>query len=121
MCILALRPASADLRQLFIATRVYDGSTEDNNNKVLRIPLEGPDAGELLPFGGLADGVTSPSVIAVHPGTGRLYVGDHTTRQLLDKGHPKARLIRRETALNGLAVPLHPGAERYYREAGLLK
>lgn len=84
MCILALRPASADLRQLFIATRVYDGSTEDNNNKVLRIPLEGPDAGELLPFGGLADGVTSPSVIAVHPGTGRLYVGDHTTRQLLE-------------------------------------
>jgi hypothetical protein len=43
------------------------------------------------------------------------------TRQLLDKGHPKARQIRRETALNGLAAPLHPGAERYYREAGLLK
>jgi TRAP transporter TAXI family solute receptor len=43
------------------------------------------------------------------------------TRQLLDKGHPKGRQIRRETALNGLAVHLHPGAARYYREAGLLQ
>ncbi len=44
-----------------------------------------------------------------------------TTRQLLDKSHPKAKLIRRDTALNGLAVPLHPGAERYYKEVGALK
>jgi TRAP transporter TAXI family solute receptor len=44
-----------------------------------------------------------------------------TTRQLLDKGHPKAKLIRRDTALQGLAVPLHPGAERYYKEVGSLK
>lgn len=46
---------------------------------------------------------------------------NETTRQLLDKGPPKAKLIRLETALTGLAVPLHPGAERYYREAGLRK
>ncbi|MDX1422623.1 MAG: TAXI family TRAP transporter solute-binding subunit [Kiloniellales bacterium] len=42
------------------------------------------------------------------------------TRRLLDSGHPKGRLIRIETALKGLGVPLHPGAERYYREQGLL-
>lgn len=42
------------------------------------------------------------------------------TRQLLDSGHPKGKLIRIETALDGLGVPLHPGAERYYRERGLL-
>ena len=42
------------------------------------------------------------------------------TRQLLESGHPKGRLIRTETALDGLGVPLHPGAARYYREAGLL-
>lgn len=42
------------------------------------------------------------------------------TRRLLDGGHPKGRLIRIETALDGLGVPLHPGAERYYRENGLL-
>ncbi len=42
------------------------------------------------------------------------------TRQLLESGHPKGQLIRTETALDGLGVPLHPGAARYYREAGLL-
>lgn len=31
-----------------------------------------------------------------------------------------ARFMTVDTALNGRAVPLHPGAERYYREAGAL-
>ncbi|MDX1575691.1 MAG: TAXI family TRAP transporter solute-binding subunit [Kiloniellales bacterium] len=39
---------------------------------------------------------------------------------MLDSGHPKGRLIRIETALDGLGVPLHPGAARYYREQGLI-
>lgn len=43
------------------------------------------------------------------------------TRLLLDAGHPRGKSIRRETALDGLAVPLHPGAEDYYRSAGMLK
>jgi len=43
------------------------------------------------------------------------------TRQLLDKGHPKGHQIVIETALDGLGIPLHPGAERYYREVGVLK
>jgi TRAP transporter TAXI family solute receptor len=43
------------------------------------------------------------------------------SRRLLDRGHPKAQLIRLETALEGLGAPLHPGAERYYREIGLLE
>ncbi|MCH8097387.1 MAG: TAXI family TRAP transporter solute-binding subunit [Proteobacteria bacterium] len=42
------------------------------------------------------------------------------TRPLLDSGHPNGRLLRLETALDGIAIPLHPGAERYYREAGLI-
>ncbi len=42
------------------------------------------------------------------------------SRRLLDKGHPKGQLIRLETALDGLGAPLHPGAERYYREIGLI-
>jgi TRAP transporter TAXI family solute receptor len=42
------------------------------------------------------------------------------SRRLLDKGHPKGQLIRLETALHGLGAPLHPGAERYYREIGLI-
>jgi TRAP transporter TAXI family solute receptor len=41
-------------------------------------------------------------------------------RKLLDDGHSKGRAITLETALDGIAVPLHPGAERYYREVGLV-
>ena len=42
-------------------------------------------------------------------------------RILLDDGHAKGRVIRLETALDGVGIPLHPGAERYYREVGLLE
>jgi uncharacterized protein len=35
--------------------------------------------------------------------------------------HAAARAISLEGALNGMPVPLHPGAERFYREAGILK
>jgi len=44
-----------------------------------------------------------------------------STRKLLDSGHAKGRDIRLENALRGVGIPLHPGAEKYYREAGLKK
>lgn len=46
------------------------------------------------------------------------------TRKLLDNGHAKGKQITPDTALDGvmaLGVPLHPGAEKFYKEAGLLK
>ena len=43
-----------------------------------------------------------------------------SARERLDAGHPKGASIRLETALSGVTVPLHPGAERFYRERGLL-
>lgn len=43
------------------------------------------------------------------------------TRAALDAGHAKGKSIRKETALSGLGIPLHPGAEKFYKEAGLLK
>ena len=46
-----------------------------------------------------------------------------TARKLLDNGHSKGKVITLETALDGVAgigVPLHPGAERFYKEQGLL-
>jgi TRAP transporter TAXI family solute receptor len=43
------------------------------------------------------------------------------TRKLLDSGHIKGREIRLETATIGLGIPLHPGAEKFYKEKGLLK
>ena len=42
------------------------------------------------------------------------------TRSLLESSHPQARDIVLEHALNQVAIPLHPGARRYYREQGLL-
>ena len=42
-----------------------------------------------------------------------------STRKLLDNGHPKGAAIRLETARNGLGLPLHPGAARFYDEAGV--
>jgi uncharacterized protein len=35
--------------------------------------------------------------------------------------HSAGKGIKKETALAGMAVPLHPGAEKYYREIGMLK
>ena len=43
-----------------------------------------------------------------------------STEKLLDAGHAQGKHIRKETALDGIGIPLHPGAIRYYREAGLL-
>ena len=43
------------------------------------------------------------------------------SRVLLDVGHAKGSSITLETALNGVGVPLHAGAERFYREVGILK
>ena len=42
------------------------------------------------------------------------------SRAALDKGHAAGKFIQLETALEGVPVPLHPGAERFYREAGML-
>ncbi len=43
------------------------------------------------------------------------------TRAMLDAGHAKGKAIVKATALNGVGIPLHPGAEKFYKEAGLLK
>ena len=49
---------------------------------------------------------------------------NENTRKLLDNGHAKGRQITPDTALDGIAalgVPLHPGAEKFYREAGFME
>ena len=51
-------------------------------------------------------------------------IWNDNTRKLLDNGHAKGKQITPDTALDGVAelgVPLHPGAEKFYKEAGLLK
>lgn len=43
------------------------------------------------------------------------------SRKLLDVGHAKGKTITPDSALAGVGVPLHAGAEKFYKEAGLLK
>jgi TRAP transporter TAXI family solute receptor len=43
------------------------------------------------------------------------------TRKLLDAGHAKGKAIQLATATAGAGIPFHPGAEKFYKEKGLLK
>lgn len=43
------------------------------------------------------------------------------TQRLLADGHPKGREITAVTSLDGVAVPLHPGAVRFYEESGVME
>ena len=42
-------------------------------------------------------------------------------RDVLEKVHSQGKNITLETALDGIGIPLHPGAELYYKEVGLIK
>jgi len=42
-------------------------------------------------------------------------------RDILEAAHKRAADITLETALEGMPIPLHPGAEKYYKEKGLLQ
>lgn len=46
---------------------------------------------------------------------------NENSKRLLDVGHSKGREVTLESALDGIAIPLHTGAERFYREIGLVK
>jgi hypothetical protein len=39
----------------------------------------------------------------------------------LRKAHAKFKNIEAKTGLVGMSVPLHPGAEKYFKEIGVLK
>ena len=40
---------------------------------------------------------------------------------VLYAAHNAAKVIKRENAIKGMPVPVHPGAARYYKEVGLMK
>lgn len=44
-----------------------------------------------------------------------------SSRKLLDAGHAKGKVITKANATAGAGIPFHPGAEKFYKEAGLLK
>jgi hypothetical protein len=43
------------------------------------------------------------------------------TQKALQAGHAKGKLITKENAVRSAGIPFHAGAEKYYKEAGLIK
>jgi TRAP transporter TAXI family solute receptor len=68
-----------------------------------------------------AQWVTSDKADAavVYEITKALY-GEAAQKQL-QAGHAKGKFITKENAVKGAGIPFHPGAEKFYKEAGLLK
>ncbi|MDX1607455.1 MAG: TAXI family TRAP transporter solute-binding subunit [Candidatus Competibacterales bacterium] len=108
------------------------------------VPIAGPEvdaliedygffASDTIPAGtyeGVDEGIPTVSVAAlwvtstdvdeelVYQVTRALW--NDNSRALLDKGHAKGQQITLDTALDGIGIPLHAGAQRYYKEAGQL-
>jgi uncharacterized protein len=108
------------------------------------VPIDGPEAEKLIKQYGFfgtdeipddayknVAGVKTVSVNAIWVTSSKLpelliyaitaALWNPSTRRLLDSGHAKGRVIKLETALEGLGIPLHPGAEKFYKEKGLIK
>ena len=65
--------------------------------------------------------VTSAKVYAetIYNVTKALY--SDSTQKTLAAGHAKGKFITKENAVKGVGIPVHPGAEKVYKEAGLIK
>jgi TRAP transporter TAXI family solute receptor len=108
------------------------------------VPIDGPQAANLIKaysFFGIdeipdsayknAAGVKTVSVNAIWVTSSKLpdaliyaitaALWNPSTRKLLDSGHAKGKAIKLDTALEGLGIPLHAGAEKFYKEKGLIK
>ena len=108
------------------------------------VPIDGPEAENLVKAYGFfatdeipdgaykgVNGVKTVSVNAIWATSSKqpepLIYGitaalwNPSTRRLLDSGHAKGRVIKLETAMQGLGIPLHAGAEKFYKEKGLIK
>ena len=68
-----------------------------------------------------AQWVTSAKIDAdtVYQITKALY--SDATQKTLAAGHAKGKLITLQNAVKGAGIPFHPGAEKFYREAGALR
>lgn len=70
--------------------------------------------------------VVIQNVLVTHEGvpTETIYKMTKAMFENLDQmvaAHAAAKAIKRENAIKGMPLPLHPGAEKYYREVGLIK
>ena len=62
---------------------------------------------------------TKQSEAVVYEITKALY--SDKTQAALAAGHAKGKFITKQNAVSGAGIPFHPGAEKYYKEVGLLK
>jgi hypothetical protein len=67
-----------------------------------------------------------PNFLVTHSGVSddvayRMAKAMYDNIDTLYAAHNAAKAIKRENAIKGMPVPLHPGAERYYKEVGLIK
>jgi TRAP transporter TAXI family solute receptor len=70
--------------------------------------------------------VAIPNFLVTHEGVSAdtVYAMTRSMFENLDQmvaAHAAAKAIKRENAVKGMPLPLHPGAEKYYREVGLIK
>ena len=70
--------------------------------------------------------VASPAILSAEAGLGEATVYKITKAVFEHLGdlaavHAQGKMITLKTALSAMSVPLHPGAEKYYREVGVLK
>jgi uncharacterized protein len=67
-----------------------------------------------------------PNFLVTHSGVPdelvyRMVKAMYDNLDTLHAAHSAARVVNRANAIKGMPVPLHPGAERYYREVGVLR
>jgi len=85
-----------------IPANTYGGQTTDIPTAAL--------ANFLVTHSGVSDDLAYRMTKALYDNLGTLHAA-----------HNAARVIQRDNAVKGMPVPLHPGAERYYKEVGVLK
>lgn len=118
-------------------------AAEDSGPAMVLVPITGPEAGRiadhypffvqtLIPAGvyeGVGPtfslGVTAQWIVSAAVDDDLVYgitraLWHQNSRALLRAGHPKGRQIQLENAVRDIVIPLHPGAERYYREIELI-
>ncbi len=85
-----------------IPANTYDGQTAD-------VPTAAV-ANFLVTHSGVSDELAYAMTKAMYENLDTLYAA-----------HNAAKVIKLENAAKGMPIPLHPGAERYYKEKGVLK
>jgi len=113
-----------------------------NDTDIVLVPIDGPEAQSLVSRygfftrdnipGGVYQGIAEVKTVSVgaqwlvsssiddemvYEITRSLW--NQNSRRLLDSGHVKGKYISLPTALDGVAIPLHPGSRRYYSEIGM--